>query len=131
MRVWDFADVFMSALTGFHPFRLLHAKDNTDLHSRIFWIEYYSTEVRYINDMSESKTFKVGKRFQITVPRAVCDQLNIQHGDRLLVNVQGGTLILLPQPQSYTSQLESLHQEIWEGLDTNNYLGVERLDWDT
>jgi AbrB family looped-hinge helix DNA binding protein len=80
--------------------------------------------------MSTSISVKVSKRFQIAVPRAARTQLNIQRGDRLLVDIQDGMLILLPQPQNYTSQLEGLHREIWEGVETEEYLDGERAAWD-
>ena len=80
--------------------------------------------------MSTSITVKVSKRYQIAVPRVARSQLNIQRGDRLLVDVQDGMLILLPQPQSYTSQMEGLHREVWEGIDTGEYLHGERAAWD-
>ena len=55
--------------------------------------------------MSISSTVKVSKRFQIAVPRVAREQLNIQSGDRL-------------------------HREIWEGVDTNEYISGERAAWD-
>jgi AbrB family looped-hinge helix DNA binding protein len=72
----------------------------------------------------------ISKRFQIAVPRVAREQLNIQSGDRLLVDVQDGMLILLPQPQNYTTQLQGLHREIWEGVDTNEHISGERAAWD-
>ena len=80
--------------------------------------------------MSRFSTVKVSKRYQIAVPRAARVQLNIQRGDRLLVDVQDGMLILLPQPQNYTVQLQGLHREIWEGVDTDKYISGERASWD-
>ena len=80
--------------------------------------------------MSTSTTVKVSKRYQIAVPRAARVQLNIQRGDRLLVDVQDGMLILLPQPQNYTVQLQGLHREIWESVDTDKYISGERASWD-
>ena len=80
--------------------------------------------------MSITSTVKVSKRFQIAVPRVAREQLNIQSGDRLLVDIQDGMLILLPQPQNYTAQLQGLHREIWEGVDTNDYISGERAAWD-
>ena len=60
----------------------------------------------------------------------MCQQLNIQRGDRLLADVQDGMLILLPQPQNYTAQLQGLHREIWEGVDTNDNIKGEHAAWD-
>ncbi|OQY20813.1 MAG: AbrB family transcriptional regulator [Anaerolineaceae bacterium 4572_32.1] len=81
--------------------------------------------------MSSPVTVKVSSRHQISVPRIARDRLNIQSGDRLLVDVQDGLLILIPHPQNYTSRLAGLHQQVWEGLDTTAYLQEERDAWDS
>ena len=67
---------------------------------------------------------------RISVPASARDQLNIQSGDRLLVDIQDGMLILLPQPESYTEQLAGLHREIWERRDAQAYVDEERDAWD-
>lgn len=72
---------------------------------------------------------KVSSRHQISVPRIARERLNIQSGDRLLIDVQDGLLILLPQPQNYTDHLAGLYREIWAGLDTAAYLKEEREAW--
>ena len=74
---------------------------------------------------------KVSRRHQISVPRIARERLNIQSGDRLLVDIQDGLLILLPQPQNYTARLAGLHREVWAGLDTTAYLQEERDAWDS
>ena len=56
-------------------------------------------------------------------------QLNIQAGDRLLVDIQDGMIILLPQPKDYAAHLAGLHQEIWQNVDTTAYLEQERAAW--
>jgi len=80
--------------------------------------------------MSHSASVKVSRRHQIVVPRIARERLNIQSGDRLLVDVQDGLLILLPQPKDYATHLAGLHREVWEGLDTTAYLQQERDAWD-
>jgi AbrB family looped-hinge helix DNA binding protein len=79
--------------------------------------------------MSKPVSVKVSSRYQISVPRMARERLNIQSGDRLLVDVQDGLLILLPQPQDYTTHLAGLHREVWAGLDTTAYLQEERDAW--
>jgi AbrB family looped-hinge helix DNA binding protein len=79
--------------------------------------------------MAQPASVKVSSRYQIAVPRIARERLNIQKGDRLLVDVQDGLLILLPQPKDYTAHLAGLHQEIWAGLDTDAYLREEREAW--
>lgn len=79
--------------------------------------------------MAQSATVKVSNRYQISLPSLARKRLNIEAGDRLLVEVHDGFLILLPQPESYVAQMASLHSEIWEGVDTARYLKEERESW--
>ncbi|HUW13016.1 MAG TPA: AbrB/MazE/SpoVT family DNA-binding domain-containing protein [Anaerolineae bacterium] len=79
--------------------------------------------------MSESISVKVSGRYQISVPRSVRDRLGIESGNRLLVDVQDGLWILLPQPEDHTARLAGLHREVWAGLDTDASLQGERDEW--
>lgn len=79
--------------------------------------------------MDQSATVKVSSRHQISIPSQARQQLGIQSGDYLLVDVQDGMLILLPKPKSYTNYLAGLYQEIWEDVDTTAYLEQERDAW--
>jgi AbrB family looped-hinge helix DNA binding protein len=81
--------------------------------------------------MSEGVTVKVSNRYQIALPSKARKQLNIQAGDRLLVDIQEGLIVLSPQPHNYVEYLAGLHQEIWEGVDTTAYLQQEREAWQT
>ena len=77
----------------------------------------------------ENVTVKVSSRNQIAVPRIARERLGIKAGDHLLVDVQDGMLILMPQPPDYAARLAGLHREIWEGIDTDAYLQGERDAW--
>ena len=79
--------------------------------------------------MSAPTTVKVSQRHQISLPSQARQALGISAGDRLLVDVQDGMLILLPQPESYTSYMAGLHSEVWEGVDALSYLREERASW--
>jgi len=79
--------------------------------------------------MSQSVSVKVSSRYQIAVPRIARERLDIKSGDRLLVDVQDGLWILLPQPKDHTAQLAGLHRDMWAGLDTTAYLEEERDEW--
>ena len=69
--------------------------------------------------MSHPVSVKVSSRYRIAVPRTLArERLNIQSGDRLLVDVQDGLLILLPQPEDYTAHMTGLYREVWASLDT-------------
>lgn len=76
--------------------------------------------------VSQSTSVKVSSRYQVSVPRVARDRLNIKSGDRLLVDIQDGLLILVPQPQDYADRLAGLYKEVWAGLDTVAYLEEER-----
>jgi AbrB family looped-hinge helix DNA binding protein len=79
--------------------------------------------------MSQPVSVKVSSRYQVAVPRIAREKLNIQSGDRLLVDVQDGILILIPQPRDYAVHMSGLHKEIWSGVDTTAYLEGEREAW--
>lgn len=70
---------------------------------------------------------KVSSRYQIAVPQQARKRLKIKSGDRLLVDVQDGMIVLMPEPQNYTQTLAGLHREIWE--KTGEYLLEERKAW--
>jgi AbrB family looped-hinge helix DNA binding protein len=74
---------------------------------------------------------KVSKRNQIAVPAAARQQLKIRSGDRLIVDIQDGMLILLPAPDDYAQYLSGLHNEIWQGIDIAQYILEERKKWDS
>ncbi len=72
---------------------------------------------------------KVSRRFQIAVPQKARKQLHIHAGDRLLVDIQGGILLLLPMPESYSDHMKGLHQEIWKGEDAKTIIDEEHEAW--
>ncbi len=80
--------------------------------------------------MSHVVSVKVSNRYQIALPSAARQQLNIQAGDRLLVDVQDGVLVLIPQPEDYVTYMAGLHREVWSAIDTTKYLQEERAAWD-
>jgi AbrB family looped-hinge helix DNA binding protein len=72
---------------------------------------------------------KVSSRHQISLPSAARRQLGIEAGDKLLVDVQDGILILMPQPRDFVEHMAGLHQDIWTDLNTDQYLEEERTAW--
>ncbi len=69
---------------------------------------------------------KVSNRYQIAVPQSARKKLNIQKGDRLLVDVQDGVIVLVPQPKRYSEHLAGLHKAVWENVDAQEYIDGER-----
>lgn len=76
-------------------------------------------------------TVKVSKKFQIAVPALARERLNIHNGDHLIVDIQDGMILLLPQPENYSSHLAGLHREIWEGTDASYHIDRERGEWES
>ena len=74
-------------------------------------------------------TVKVSSKYQIAVPQIARKKLNIKQGDLLLVDVQDGVIVLIPQPKRYTDHLQGLHSEIWKDIDVEKYLNGERGAW--
>ena len=79
--------------------------------------------------MSQKISVKVSSRYQIAVPQTARRQLNIQRGDRLLVDIQDDMIVLIPAPTDYTAKLAGLHKEIWQNINTDEYLHGERDAW--
>ena len=80
--------------------------------------------------MSEPMSVKVSSRCQIALPSQARKMLGIRPGDRLLVDIQDGVLILIPEPGDYVAALGGLDKGIWAGVDTAGYLREERGGWD-
>lgn len=79
--------------------------------------------------MAKYTTVKVSKRYQIAVPSLARQLLSIKSGDRLLVDIQDGIMVLIPEPENYTKAMAGLHKEIWQGLDAQEYIHEERNAW--
>lgn len=72
---------------------------------------------------------KVSAKYQIAVPQIARKKLNIKKGDRLLVDVQDGVIVLIPEPKRFSGYLQGLHGEIWKGVDVQKYINDERGAW--
>lgn len=72
---------------------------------------------------------KVSKRNQITIPAEVRKKLNIKPGDQLLVYVQDGRIVMIPEPENIVTHLRGLHSDVWEGVDAQKYINREREAW--
>lgn len=72
-------------------------------------------------------SIKINSRYRISIPKQVRKSLKIKSGDRLLVDVQDGMIVLLPEPQDYTRSLKGLYREVWE--NSSNYVEQERNAW--
>jgi len=79
--------------------------------------------------MKNTVSVKVSNRYQISLPSVARKRLNIRAGDRLLVDIQDGLIVLIPQPNNYAKYLAGLHKGVWQDVDTTEYLEKERVEW--
>jgi antitoxin PrlF len=68
----------------------------------------------------------ISSKNQIVVPKEVRAALGIKPGDKLLVEVRGKTMILMPKPKDPLKALRG----IAKGLYPDDYLRKERESWD-
>jgi AbrB family looped-hinge helix DNA binding protein len=63
---------------------------------------------------------------QIVIPREAREALQLKPGDKLLVLVRGGNVLVLQKPKSYHAAIRGLGR----GLYPKDYLRKERESWD-
>lgn len=63
---------------------------------------------------------------QIVIPREAREALNLKPGDKVLVLVRGGNVLLLQKPKSYHKAIRGLGR----GLYPKDYLRKERESWE-
>ena len=69
---------------------------------------------------------KLSTKNQIVIPREAREALGVKAGDRLLVVVQGETVVLLPKSKKYARAIAG----IGKGLYPQDYLSTERENWE-
>ena len=72
---------------------------------------------------------RVSSKFQIAVPAEVRRQLGIRAGDTLVIDVQGEHAVLLREPEDWAGKFFGLHQQVWSGIDADEYVRRERATW--
>ena len=63
---------------------------------------------------------------QIVIPREAREALGVKAGDKLLVVVQGDSVIVMQKPKSYRVAIRGLAR----GVYPDGYLEKERQSWD-
>src|SRR3979411_2115954 len=62
---------------------------------------------------------------QIVIPREAREALGLKPGDKILVVVRGGKVLVLQKPKSYHAAIRGLAR----GTSPTNYLQEERQSW--
>jgi AbrB family looped-hinge helix DNA binding protein len=63
---------------------------------------------------------------QIVIPREARERLGVKAGDKLLVVVQGDSVIVMQKPKSYRVAIRGMGR----GVYPDGYLKKERQSWD-
>lgn len=75
----------------------------------------------------EAFAVRVSSKYQVVIPKAVREAAHIRPGDHLLFVLDGDTVVLRTQPESFTEALCGLHKDLWPDPDT--WLDKERASW--
>ena len=73
-------------------------------------------------------TARISTKYQVVIPKPVRDVLSLHPQEALLFLIDGDSVILRPQPTSFTQTLRGLHQELWP--DPDEWLEQERASWE-
>ena len=77
----------------------------------------------------ETTAVRIGPKYQIVIPRAVREALQLHPDDTLLFLVSGDSVILRNRPANFTEAMRGLHKEIWPA-DPADWLEEERATWE-
>jgi AbrB family looped-hinge helix DNA binding protein len=69
---------------------------------------------------------KLSSKNQIVIPREAREALNLKAGDKVIVSVRGGRVIVLEKPKSFASAIRGLARKTYPG----GYLDKERRSWE-
>ena len=73
---------------------------------------------------------KVSSKYQIVIPKRVREELGLRPGDRFLIAIEDGKVVMRLRPRSYARHLRGLHKEVWQGIEATEYVQEERESWE-
>jgi len=73
----------------------------------------------------------VSGKYQVVIPKSIREEIGLEKGDELLVNLQEKTIIMRVKPKSYSNYTLGLHKEIWKETEATEYVEKERGSWKT
>jgi AbrB family looped-hinge helix DNA binding protein len=77
-----------------------------------------------------SNRVKVGKRYQIVIPKKVREQLGVNIKDELIMSVRDGWIVMQLMPRKYSEYMQGLGKEVWKGVEAIEYVRSEREAWE-
>lgn len=73
---------------------------------------------------------KVGKRYQIVIPKKIRERLGIKIEDELIVGARDGWIVMQRMPRRYSEYMQGLGKEVWKGVEATEYVRKEREAWE-
>ena len=73
---------------------------------------------------------KVGKRYQVVIPKQIREQLGICAEDELVVSIRNNWIVMRPRPRRYSEYMRGLGKEIWKEIEPTEYVRKEREAWE-
>lgn len=86
-----------------------------------------------LQKMTQGKVYraKVTGRHAITIPAAICQELDIQVGDYIELEVEGNKVIMRPLPPMPISSLRGILKQYFPNSESiREFLEEERSGWD-
>ncbi len=85
-----------------------------------------------IHGMARAKTVKLGRKGQLVLPKEIRDAMKLEEGDRLLVSLEEGRVILA-SPEEYAQATKGLLRGTWgkTAEEIAGYLQRERSAWES
>ncbi len=77
-----------------------------------------------------SATITISSKNQVVIPKEAREALELSPGTRLMVHVEDGMIIMVPEPRDYIGAMRGLHKEVWDGLDADAEISKSRDNWD-
>lgn len=81
--------------------------------------------------MVRREVVRLGRHCQMVLPVSIRKQLGVGEGDEVLVWVKDKAAVIVPKPKDPARHLWGLHREIWQDVNTDEYVRRERDSWES
>lgn len=73
---------------------------------------------------------RLSSEHTITLPEELVKKMHFATDDEIIVQIEEDKLILSKKTDNYTDRLRGLHKEVWDNIDSEEFLIKERQSWD-
>jgi len=72
---------------------------------------------------------RLSSEHTITLPEELVKKMHFATDDEIVVQIEEDKLILSKKTGNYTDRLRGLHKEVWDNIDSEEFLIKERQSW--